>query len=379
MSVIIKKRKNHPTSTSRVIVGYYTSRSIYERKYNVEDIPVKKLTHINYAFMNVASDGSVVYGDAHADRDINFPKFRQLKVDCPGLVTLLSVGGWTFSKYFSNAASTPESRARFARTAIALMREGGFDGIDIDWEHPGGGGMRGNINRPEDPHNFTLLLQEVRKQLDRAGKNDGREYHLTIAVAGIEDVMKRFEISEILKYVDFISVMTYDFHFLSDPLTNFNSPLYASSDDPSPEPMRSEYNCDFAMQYWVSKGVPASKLVMGLPFYGRGYAGVPPNNNGLFQPFSGLPQGTWEPGAFDYMDLAQNYLNKSSYTRHWHLEAKVPWLYSPDVGVMISYDDPESIRIKCEYIKANGFAGAMMWELSCDGGVLLDVVHSRLG
>jgi chitinase len=143
--------------------------------------------------------------------------------------------------------------------------------------------------------------------------------------------------------------------------------------------MRSEYNCDFAMQYWVSKGLPASKLVMGLPFYGRGYAGVPPNNNGLFQPFSGLPQGTWEPGAFDYMDLAQNYLNKSSYTRHWHPEAKVPWLYSPDVGVMISYDDPESIRIKCEYIKANGFAGAMMWELSCDGGVLLDVVHSRLG
>jgi chitinase len=144
--------------------------------------------------------------------------------------------------------------------------------------------------------------------------------------------------------------------------TNFNAPLYIASDDANLN--NAHLNADAAMKAYLAAGIPAEKLVVGVPFYGRGWSGVPDIQNGLFQPTSGVPDGTWEPGAFDYSDLEANYL--PIFIRYWHDEANVPWLYNAEKQIMISYDDPESLRIKADYVTRAGLGGIMFWELSCD-------------
>jgi chitinase len=360
------------------IIGYYTSWSIYARSYFVTDIPADKLTHINYAFANVSEAGECIVGDEWADTQYRYPgdptdapflgNFRQLNVlkeQYPHLKTLISVGGWTWSEHFSDAALTAESRAKFARSCVALMKQYGFDGLDIDWEYPVTVGINPALGRPEDKENFTLLLAELRAQLDAQGEQDGGlHYLLTIAAPAGPGQYRHLQLDQIHPYLDWINVMAYDFHGGWDTTTNFNAPLYAAADDPNPDD--ASLNADAAMQAYLAAGIPADKLVMGVPFYGRGWSGVPDIQDGLFQPAAGVPDGTWEPGAFDYHDLEANYL--PTFTRYWHAEAKVPWLYNADQQIMISYDDPESLGIKAAYVKSEGLGGIMFWELSSDTG-----------
>lgn len=163
------------------LVGYFTSWSVYVRDYHVPDIPAEKITHINYAFANISpSVGTIVLGDPYADIDKYYPgdswdpdslrgSFHQLQIlkgNHPNVKTLISVGGWTWSVYFSNVALTPESRDVFATSCADFIDEYTFDGVDIDWEYPVSGGEPGNIYRPEDRENFTLLLVAIRGKLD---------------------------------------------------------------------------------------------------------------------------------------------------------------------------------------------------------------------
>jgi chitinase len=149
-------------------------------------------------------------------------------------------------------------------------------------------------------------------------------------------------------------------------MTHFNAPLYPIKDDPEKnETLRKQMNADAAVKSYRSAGVPADKIVLGVPFYGRGWSGVKNARDGLFQkPGPTLPRGTWEAGVYDYKDLAANYFGK--FTRHWHKEAQVPWLFDSKNGVMISYDDPESLKIKAEYVRKYDLGGVMIWELSAD-------------
>ena len=142
---------------------------------------------------------------------------------------------------------------------------------------------------------------------------------------------------------------------------------------------QSDYlNAAAALQAYLTAGVPPAKLQMGVPFYGRGWRGVANVNNGLHQAHRGVSNGTWENGIFDYSDLVDNYL--PTYTRHWHEEAKVPWLYNADTGIMISYDDPESLALKVDYVREQRLGGVMLWDLSSDDdeGTLLGVLYEGL-
>jgi chitinase len=380
------------------VIGYFTSWGVASRGYTVARIPVDKLTHINYAFSAVNFFGKCALGDPNADtqrfysaRDSvdnapdvkdgphgTFNQLLKLKLRHPDLKVLISIGGWNGSGMFSDVALTEESRRTFAQSCVELYlvkHAGVFDGLDIDWEYPVSGGARDG--RPEDKRNFTLLLAELRSQLDLQEGTDGREYLLTIAAPAGPRMLGNLELDQIAQYLDWITLMTYDFHGAWDDVTGLHSPLYAASGDPSRDPVvRERYNTDAAVQAYLQAGVSASQLVVGIPFYGRGWKGVLDENRGLFQPADGPARGTWEPGAFDYADLARNYL--PTYGRHWHDEAKVPWLHSPDTGVMITYEDPESVGIKADYVRANALGGVMFWELSNDGGVLLDAIHDRL-
>jgi chitinase len=234
-------------------------------------------------------------------------------------------------------------------------------------------------NRPEDRDNFTQLLAEFRAQLDAQSTRDGREYLLTIAAPATPQFYANFDLAAIHPYLDWINVMTYTFHGGWSPITNHQAALYASSADPSEdEIVRQQFNVDATVQAYLAAGVPAHKIVVGVPFYAHGWSGVSDIQHGVYQPFTGLPDATWGDGIYDYRDLETNYVGV--YQRYWDAAASVPWLYSPVDQIMISYEDPQSLCAKAGYVRAQGLGGIMIWELSYDNdsGTLLSTVYEQL-
>jgi chitinase len=382
-----------PAPAPKRLVGYFAEWGIYQRNYHVANIPAGKLTHVNYAFARIVN-GECALVDSYAAIDKAYPgdkwdtgtlrgslhQLQLLKKKHPHLKTLIAVGGWTLSGGFSDVALTEASRGKFARSCVRFMKKYGFHGVDIDWEYPCGGGLETNKTRKEDKQNYTLLLAALRHELDAQGKADKCHYLLTIAAPAGPATYANLELDRIHAHLDWLNLMAYDFHGGWSPLTNFNAPLFAAQDDPSKdETVRKHFNVHSAVQAYLKARVPPDKLVVGVPFYGRGWAGVPNVNNGLYQkPAKNLPRGTWEPGVFDYKDLAKNYVSK--YGRHWHDEAKVPWLFDAKSGVMISYDDPESLRAKAAYVVSQKLGGIMFWELSGDDaqGSLVSALYDAL-
>jgi GH18 family chitinase len=388
-----------PTSTpiavpgGKSVIGYYPSW-VADRNVFVKDIPAHKLTHINYAFSNVSENGECTLGDPAADVERiyaatesvsgledsksaafhgNFNQLLELKQKSPGLKVLISVGGWSWSENFSRAAQDEVSRQRFAASCIDLylkQYKGVFDGLDIDWEYPVSGGMV--PGQPEDKKNFTLLLGELRRQLDELGAQENRHYLLTIAAPVGPGTLRNIEPEAIASTLDWINLMTYDFHGTWETSTNFNAPLFRSSNDPADAGL----SVDAALQSYLSAGVPAEKLVLGVPFYGKGWSGVPDVDGGLYQPASGAAPGTWEAGTYDFNDIQKNHL--SSEKLHWDAGAFVPWLYDPESQVFISYDDAQSLEAKAGYARDMGLSGVIVWELSQGDETLVDALYQGL-
>jgi len=356
-------------STSKFMVGYFPGLAIHARGYHVSDIPADKLTHINYAFAWVSNSGGCVSLSPQDDQ-INFPALQLLKQQHPGLRTLIAVGGASHSGNFSKATATAAARQSLAQSCVSFMRVSGFDGIDIDWEFPG----------PTDKPNYTALLKELRSQLDVQGVTDGTHYLLTAALSGSPDHFAHFELPQIAQYLDWINLMAYDFYTASSSKTHFSAPLYASSTDREPDPKkRSSSNVDASVRAYLSEGVPAGKIVVGLPFFGYGWEGVTNVNHGLYQATTGPAHGTWQhDGLFDFQDLKNNYVG--TYLRFWSTEASAPWLYSPDTGIMINYDDAQSLGLKADYVNANKLGGVMIWQLSADDAQssLVNALSARL-
>ncbi len=373
------------TAPAYQVVAYFSSWGIYDRQYFVTDIPADMVTTINYAFAFISDDGEIMLGDEWADTQYlypgdkedepllgNFKQLQLLKAAHPNLRTVISVGGWTGSAKFSDAALTDESRKKFAGSCVDFITKYGFDGVDIDWEYPTGGGDSANIERPEDAANFILMLKELRTQLDAQGTKDGKHYLLTIAAAAGKDGYSKLDMKQIYPLLDWINVMTYDFSGSWSDVTGFNAPLYDSTDNP-PE----GGSADSIIQGYEGAGVPAERLVMGVPFYGRGWTGVANTDNGLHQAYTGFPDGS-EDGGLDYRALVDSYI--PTYQRYWNDVSQVPWLYDAASKTMISYDDPESLKMKVGYVKEKGLGGVMIWELASDDSdhSLLTALHDAL-
>ena len=335
------------------LIGYLASWKL-GATYRVSDVPADQLTHLIYAFAAVSETGECVSASVPTDQAY-LPELVRLKQQNPRLQTLISIGGGGGPGHFAVAVQSPAAQERFARSAVAFMKQAGFDGIDLDWEYPSG---------DDQKHGLALLLAELRRQLDDAGQLAGRPYLLTLAAAAGVARFADFAVEEIFRPVDWLNLMSYAFHGTWSAITNFDAPLYATASDPSADLQRATYNTDFAVHAYLGLGVPADKLVVGVPFFGYGWKGVADVNHGLFQPANGLPPGTLASGVFEYRDLKENYLG--SYQRFWHDEAQVPWLYNPGTGVMITYDDPESVGAKADYVRGQGLGGAMIWELTAD-------------
>lgn len=349
-----------------------------------------KLTHINYAFGNVVNNKCQL-GDTYADYDKfysaadsvdgvadswdagalrgSFNQLRKLKAKYPGLKVMISLGGWSWSAGFSDAA-LPANRASFVSSCVNLFIKDSrwanlFDGIDIDWEYPGACGNTCNY-RPEDTQNFTALLAEFRSQLNAVRPG----LALSIAAPAGPALIDKIQVGSIHQYLDFINVMTYDMHGGWESTTNFHSPLFNAPSNPA-KSLR--FSSDEAIGKWLAGGTPAQKLVLGVPFYGRGWTGVGGANQGLYQPASGAAPAMYEAGIEDY-----KVLKAKGHPGFYHPDTKSFWTFN---GTEFwSYDTPQSLATKMAYVKSKGLGGAMFWELSGDtaNGELVNAVSLGL-
>jgi chitinase len=333
----------------------------------------------------------------------NFNQLRELKVKYPNLKILLSLGGWTYSKYFSDAAASSGSRQKLVSSCIDMFLKGNlptgvsgdasggpasaagiFDGIDIDWEYVGAPGHTGNHYGAQDTANYTALLQEFRTELDTYGNSIGKHFLLTAAVPSGQDKIAKIETNKVGSYLDFANVMTYDMHGGFEPTgpTNFQDPLYNSPNDPSAaiSPGSAKYNIDTAITAWTSGlsaysipgGFPANKLTLGFPFYYRGWTGVSAgSNHGLYQSASG-PSGAQSlsatAGIAFYKEITNVVTNSS--TTFFDSTTQSSWFY--DGTTFYTGDTPQSISAKDSYITSKGLGGAMMFSLEdLDPGITL--------
>ncbi|MFD0775414.1 glycosyl hydrolase family 18 protein, partial [Streptomonospora algeriensis] len=401
-------------------VGYFTQWGVYDRDYQVKDVDTsgtaEKLTHVNYAFGNVSADGQCFManqpgeGDAYADYGKsfsaaesvdgegdtwdqplrgNFNQLRELKEKHPGLKVLISLGGWTWSKNLSDAALTAESRERLVSSCVDMYLRGNlpvldgaggtgaaagvFDGIDLDWEWPASAGHPDNTFRPQDKENFTALVQEFREQLDALEARNGREYELSSFMAADPGKIEAgYEVAPLMEDFDFVTVQGYDFHGGWEDTTNHQSNLTPIPGDPGPD----TYSMQETIQAYIDRGADPADLVMGVPFYGRGWTGVPagPDGDGLHQTAGGAAQGPYEDGIDDYKNLK----NLSGFTLHRDDEAGTAWLY--DGSTWWTYDDPTAMRQKVAWAQEQGLGGIMAWSLDGDDaqGSLMAAIDGAL-
>lgn len=349
------------TSDAPVIVGYVFPRGAVLKP---GQINAHNLDRINYAFAST-KDGRLVAGSP-ADAQ-NLATLIALKKEKPPLQVLISVGGWLGSKDFSDIALTAQSRKIFVDSAMDFLEHNRLDGLDVDWEYPGQAGA-GHAYRAEDKWNFTLLLEDLRKRFTQEEKASGRRLYLTIAAEASEDYLAHTEMAKVQSIVDQVNLMAYDFNEApSHGLTSHQAPLYTDPRSPISD------SIDSSVRAYERAGVPSTKLILGVPFYGRSWEQVSSVDHGLFQP--------GKPSTRDFIPFAE--INGSllghGFTRYWDAAASAPYLYSEGQKVFVSYDDSESIARKCSYVLSHRLGGVMFWEYFDDpSGTLTETIDRAL-
>ncbi|MFF7727344.1 glycosyl hydrolase family 18 protein [Streptomyces sp. NPDC008001] len=428
--------------------GYFVQWGIYGRGYTVKSLEstgaAAKLTHINYSFSNIhptdltclngvtkattpnpqdpsQGDGA---GDSWADYEKgfgagesvdgvgdtwdqplagNFNQLKKLKAKHPNLKINMSIGGWTYSKYFSDVAKTDASRQKFVRSCIDMYIKGNlpvtngrggtgaaagiFDGFDIDWEWPGSEGHAGNHVSKDDKANNTLLFAEFRRQLDALSATTGKHYLLTAFTpadpAKIDagwDITTKDGTPSVFDYMDFANVQGYDFHGSGSDnswepnRTGHQGNLYQDAKDP----YATKFSVDKTVQTYLDAGVDPKKVVLGLAFYGRGWQQVADGGeHGVWQTANGAAPGQFpeEAGTRGYDNLIASVAGLTVY----HDEQSVAtYGYTGNGGQWWTFDDAWSIGKKTAWLKPKGLGGVMIWEMSGDSGTLMTAVDNGL-
>ncbi|KAK5625963.1 hypothetical protein RRF57_001679 [Xylaria bambusicola] len=280
---------------------------------------------------------------------------RQLKV-------LLSIGGWTYSPGFAAMAASDASRQNFAKTAVELIKDWGFDGIDIDWEWPASA---------TEASNMVSLLSAIRQQLDSYSSQYAGGYHflLSVCLPAGPDNYNKLKLAEMNSAgVDQFNMLAYDYAGSWDTTSGHQANLYS---DPA-NPKNTPFSTNAAINAYLAAGVPANKITLGLPLYGRAFE----NTAGLGQGYSGVGSGSWENGIWDYKVLPR------SGSETYDATAGASYSYDSATKELVSYDNVQSVQKKVSYVQSKGLGGTMFWEASGDrtgSGSLIAAAYNAQG
>ncbi|EDL39629.1 chitotriosidase-1 isoform X1 [Mus musculus] len=338
------------------LVCYLTNWSQYRTeavRFFPRDVDPNLCTHVIFAFAGM--DNHQLSTVEHND-ELLYQELNSLKTKNPKLKTLLAVGGWTFgTQKFTDMVATASNRQTFVKSALSFLRTQGFDGLDLDWEFPGGRG-----SPTVDKERFTALIQDLAKAFQEEAQSSGKErLLLTAAVPSDRGLVDAgYEVDKIAQSLDFINLMAYDFHSSLEKTTGHNSPLYKRQGESG---AAAEQNVDAAVTLWLQKGTPASKLILGMPTYGRSFTLASSSDNGVGAPAT----GPGAPGPYTKDKGVLAYYEACSWKeRHRIEDQKVPYAFQDNQWV--SFDDVESFKAKAAYLKQKGLGGAMVWVLDLD-------------
>ncbi|KAI0517937.1 endochitinase [Xylaria bambusicola] len=359
-------------------VVYFTNWGIYGRNYQPAQLPASQLNQVLYSFANFRSDGTVYTSDSYADLEKHYDgdswndvgtnaygcvkQLYKLKQANRQLKVLLSIGGWTYSPGFAAMAASDASRQNFAKTAVELIKDWGFDGIDIDWEWPASA---------TEASNMVSLLSAIRKELDSYSSKYASGYHflLSVCLPAGPDNYNKLKLADMNSAgVDQFNMLAYDYAGSWDTTSGHQANLYS---DPA-NPKNTPFSTDAAIKAYLAAGVPANKITLGLPLYGRAFE----STAGLGQSYSGVGSGSWENGIWDYKVLPR------SGSETYDATAGASYSYDSATKELVSYDNVQSIQKKVSYVQSKGLGGTMFWEASGDktgSGSLIAAAYNSQG
>lgn len=325
----------------------------------LDNYDVTQMTHIIFCFGRQL-DGNR-YKVSKTDT-ATIQKMVSLKAKNPNLKVLLSLGGAGGCTTCSDAFSTEKGRKEFVQSIKEMHQYFGTDGLDLDWEFPSYEQNAGMKYRPEDVHNFTLLVKEL--------KTLGKKYEVTFAVGAHKGILETTaEWKEVMKYADLVNIMSYDIGIYND---NALIPQYAQRTALNPEfrlnphhtalysTPQQERSTDWCVKYLLSQGVPAKKIIVGAAFYGKMYATNDGKNNGLHQP------GKRITTSASFKNFPTQLSVDSGWVHHWDDVAKAPYAYNPNKKIFVTYEDKRSIELKTKYVLDKKLGGIMFWQLGQD-------------
>lgn len=402
----------------RKVVGYFPEwayKSEAQGYFDVGDLQWDDLTHIQYSFASVdPSTNKIAFGDKHAaieedfkgmnlthkgkplelDNSLpykgHFNLLQTMKKQYPDVDLLISIGGWAGSRGFYTMLDTDKGIETFADSCVDFIREYGFDGVDIDFEYPSSTPQSGNpadfdVSEPRRKtinERYNVLMKTLREKLDKASTTDNKPYLLTAAVTASSWVLGGVSSNEYAKYLDFLSVMSYDFHGGWNEFVENLANIYPDPADKETINMLMPVLCmDWAYRYY--RGVlPPEKIIMGIPYYTRGWENVQGGTNGLHgtskNPATGKyniwgddldNNGVLDPAGANPLWHVLNLMEEDPNLKiHWDDVGKVPYVWQNDEKVFLSFENEQSIDERVKYIKEKNLGGALIWVMNGDYG-----------
>ncbi|KAK4141556.1 ThEn42 [Dichotomopilus funicola] len=381
---------------------YFTNWGIYGANYQPQQLPADKITHVLYAFADIGSDGEVKTSDSYSDLEKHYPtdSWNDQGVNAHGCVkqlyllkkrnrqlkVLLSIGGWTYSPKFAPVAATDTGRQKFCDSAITLMKDWGFDGLDIDWEYP---------SSPSQAQDYVNLLATCRAGLDTYASQHAPGYHFTLTAAAPAGPQNydALDLPGMDRYLDAWHLMAYDYAGPWDTTTGHQANLFLNTDNPP----ATKYSTDRAVADYTARGIAAHKIVLGLPLYGRAFEGT----QGLGLPYAQSQSQSQSQNQTQSQSQSQNQTQSQSQSQTqdngvmlyrdlprvganeiWDASAQASYSFDSAAGELVSYDTPASAAVKAQYILDLGLGGAVYWEASGDkdgAASLVGVVAEGMG
>ncbi|MFC3561909.1 glycoside hydrolase family 18 protein [Pedobacter jamesrossensis] len=333
------------------VIAYYTGNNSV-----IDSFPIEKISHLIYSFGHLKGDSLNIRS---AKDSALIARMVGLKTRNPALKVMIAMGGWSACATCSEVFSRADGRKTFAKTTKALLDYFKADGIDIDWEYPAVAGFPGHRYTADDKHNFTLLIEELRKKL-------GKKAEISFAAGGTKNCIDScFEWDKVMPLVNRVNLMSYDLVSGYATQSGHHTALFSTPEQP--------LSTDFAIKAMVDYGVPVNKIALGAAFYARVFENTTDANQGLNQPTKFI-SGT------SYKNFKNQFTEEKGFKYYWDDIAKAPYYYNAEAKQFVTFDDPKSITLKTKYVVDKKLNGIMFWELSDDSysDGLVDVINKAM-